>query len=234
MPLRGAKLMRAMFHAPSSRYRLLKEKGFNAVEISLNAWPGDYANMHAAMKEAHDLGLKCIVDIGIKNDHVAAFKFLQEANWREGDIVSLPDEVNAGKNKMTPLSAASLSNIIKTYKPNLKTLATLDGNESFQNYSGCADILAVDWYGKMTDLWRVIPLTFRLKQLKRNHKGEGREIWGIPGIKNSDSHIRWQRKWWTGVIGVTGLYWYSWAGDGGKWGFNDLSEDKPDWLEAMR
>lgn len=220
---------KAIFHAPSSKYRLLKERGFTHTEVALNAYPGNYPDMFKTMKEAHDLGLSCIVDIGIKNDYIEAFKFFQEAPWRDGDIVALIDEPNRSLNKRTPQQIKAYTDTVKAWKPYLKTLITLDGTQPFQYFANSADILAVSYYGRMTDLWRVSKISFMVKQLQCHHKGEVRFI---PGTKFSASHIKWQKKWWGKVMGLP-LFWYSWTPDqeNPKWAKEEL--DKTGWLELL-
>ena len=228
-------MIKAIFHAHSGTYSMVKKLGFTHVEIARNAWPGSYDLMKTAILSAHSQGLNVIVEPWtygpnkefLCNKGLAFLKEIQPILYAD-DLIMGPDEPNL--NNIGPYEIAVLNQDIKHILPN-KTLITLSSIKSFQAYANTVDIIAVNYQGRMADLFRVIKLSFQLLAFRIIHLGE---VWGVPSIKIGPSHIRGQKVFFN-ILGIENLFWYSFSLDGGKWspdGKTDLG-GLPEWQKAI-
>lgn len=228
--------MKAIFHAPPSSFNNLKSNWFTHVEISLTSNCPTFMAMQEGIKAAHLVGLGSII-APFSHEFENHYGLREAINFLKiqialgnidfyKDIVALPDEINL---KVRCYFVEMFSNAIKECDPRFKTLSILSWLDSYLGYENKTDYVCLNYYKRFTDLWSLGKLILRVRNFQNTHKGK---LVAIPAIRYSTWHIRIQKIFWN-WIGVDGFYWYSFSGSAGEYGFNNLLEERLEWINEL-
>lgn len=213
-----------IYHCSAQHYPLAFQLGFTHVEISVGAWPGNHAAMYEAVRQAHRAGLHAIAGPDFHNG-LEAMNFLELSELCPQCFIYLSDEPNMTR---TVENMKEEQAMCRRARPDLKTIATLAPIRPYKGYDTVADINAYDYYRTPWDLIELAKMMFHVEQSKSRAK---RPFLGVPPIKKAGD-IKFWGKFWK-KMGAMGTFPYGWSGDGGKWGFSDLSQ-RPDLMDALR
>ena len=208
-------MIKGIFHC--SDFHLAKDMGFTHVEVSYTAGRGhgSYPAMSRAIREAHDLGLGCMI-APFNHDMInvsEGLNFLDSVTINLGDFVALSDEPN--DRWIHPHDIRKLNDAVKK-KYNLRTAITLTCANNALNYANTCDILMPDFYRKMT-WYRAIPLACKIKRLQKLHDGK---IIAVLPIRYSPAQIKKHHEFWW-KLGIWNQFWYS----------ATPTQEKPPWAD---
>lgn len=215
--------IRGIYHCSPNYYNLASTLRFSHVQI-LNPdinYP-DYKIMKDRVKQAHDCGLSCLIDPHLFIDLYGGLDFLDEVEYKAGDLIYLVDEPNARGIDVSVVIEAdnAVKEFIQNKKYEWKTFFTLSPKDSFKGYEHIADLLGISYYRGFLEgiyRWSLPKLLWKIWTLNRPRES----MVGIGAVKFNPKHLEHQIKFWESLR-IKNMFWYSWT----------PHHEKPKWLDS--
>ena len=219
--------IKSLYHCHSLNYLKAREAGFTHVEVSVNAWPGNFqTRMMDAIRTAHEMGIKCIIDPGFERQNEAFDLLAKIKEYLDpNDIIYLPDEPNRKITQTGMFRDHSSSESLKEMTVKIprmrenrlyfiredlrkigilnKTMVVLSDIASYWGYNNSADIIGFDFYKpSMFKLYKHLILkVWPFLQFNKT------ELIAVPAIRSPEYIIAQWKAWKR--FGFHNFFWYA-------------------------